>query len=92
MIATMPIKDQPKDGRTSGYDVEIAEKICERLVNGESLRAICADPAMPGRATVFRWLARNQEFRRSYALARQCTLKTSPWKPSRSPATAAVTT
>jgi hypothetical protein len=27
---------------------------------------------MPARATVFRWLARNQEFRRSYALARQC--------------------
>ena len=70
--ATMHIKDQPEDGRTSGYDVEIAGKICERLVNGESLRAICADPAMPGRATVFRWLARNQEFRRSYALARQC--------------------
>ena len=68
----MPIKDQPKDGRTSGYDVEIAEKICERLVNGESLRAICADPAMPGRATVFRWLARNQEFRQLYVFARQC--------------------
>jgi hypothetical protein len=68
----MPIKDQPKDARTSGCDVGIVEKICERLVNGESLRAICADPAMPARATVFRWLARNQEFRRSYALARQC--------------------
>ena len=68
----MPIKDQPMDGRTSGYDVEIVQTICERLVNGESLRAICADPAMPARATVFRWLARNQEFRRSYALARQC--------------------
>jgi hypothetical protein len=27
---------------------------------------------MPARATVFHWLARNQEFRRSYALARQC--------------------
>jgi len=27
---------------------------------------------MPARATIFRWLARNQEFRRSYALARQC--------------------
>ena len=40
----MPIKDQPKDGRTSGYDVgiaEIAETICERLVNGESLKAMC---------------------------------------------------
>src|SRR4029077_17916316 len=68
----MPIKDQPKDGRTPGYDVGIADTICERLVDGESLRAICADPAMPARATVFRWLARNQEFRRSYALARQC--------------------
>jgi hypothetical protein len=38
----MHIKDQPKDGRTSGYDVGIAEKICERLVNGESLRAMIA--------------------------------------------------
>ena len=65
-------KDKPKDGRTPGYNVEIAEKLCERLLNGESLRAICADPTMPARATIFRWLARNQEFRRSYALARQC--------------------
>ena len=65
-------KDKPKDGRTPGYNVEIAEKVCERLLNGESLRAICADPTMPARATIFRWLARNQEFRRSYALARQC--------------------
>ena len=40
--------------------------------NSENLRVICADPAMPARATVFHWLARNQEFRRSYALARQC--------------------
>jgi hypothetical protein len=40
--------------------------------NGESLRAICADPAMPARATVFRWLGSNQEFRHLYVLARQC--------------------
>jgi hypothetical protein len=39
-------KDLPKDSRTSGYDAEIAQTICERLVDGESLRAICADPAM----------------------------------------------
>jgi hypothetical protein len=68
-IAKLP---ELQDGRTSGYDAEIAQTICERLVNGESLRAICADPAMPARATVFRWLARNQEFRQLYALARQC--------------------
>jgi hypothetical protein len=68
----MQNKDPPKDGRTPGYSVGIAETICERLVNGENLRAICADPAMPARATVFRWLARNQEFRHLYVLARQC--------------------
>ena len=89
----MHTKDQPKDGRTPGYDAEIAETICERLVNGESLRAICADPAMPARATVFRWLARNQEFRRSYALARQCQAEDfALTKSSRSPTTAAATT
>jgi hypothetical protein len=27
---------------------------------------------MPAKATVFRWLANNQEFRRSCALAREC--------------------
>ena len=68
----METNDQPNRGRPSEYSDKIAEAICERLLNGESLRAICADPAMPARATVFRWLARNQEFRRSYAFARQC--------------------
>jgi hypothetical protein len=41
-------------------------------IGHESLRAICADPAMPARATLFRWLASNQEFRQLYVLARQC--------------------
>jgi hypothetical protein len=68
----METNDRPNRGRPSEYSDKIAEAICERLLNGESLRAICADPAMPARATVFRWLARNQEFRRSYAFARQC--------------------
>jgi hypothetical protein len=45
--------------------------ICSRLINGESLRAICADPAMPAKATVCRWLARNAEFRSHYADARE---------------------
>jgi len=45
--------------------------ICERLVAGENLDAICADAGMPARATVFRWLDRNEEFRGLYALARE---------------------
>jgi hypothetical protein len=71
----MQTKDPPKRGRSSGYDAEIAETICNRLVNRESLRAICADPAMPARATVFRWLASNEKFRRSYAFARECQME-----------------
>jgi hypothetical protein len=42
-----------------------------RLVAGESLGAICADAGVPAKATVFRWLDRNEEFRRFYALARE---------------------
>ena len=60
----MQTKDPPKRSRSPGYSTEIADTISNRLINGESLRAICADPVMPARATVFRWLASNQEFRR----------------------------
>ena len=66
----MHINNPPKRSRLPGYDAEIALTICLRLLNRESLRSICADPRMPAKATVCRWLARNQEFRRWYALAR----------------------
>jgi hypothetical protein len=35
----METNDQHKRGRPSDYSAEIAEMICDRLVNGESLRA-----------------------------------------------------
>src|SRR5262249_15782713 len=61
-----------KRGRPSRYSYEIADTICERLaVEGESLRTICADPAMPTKSTVFRWLARYEEFRDMYGVARE---------------------
>jgi hypothetical protein len=66
----MHINNPPKRSRLPGYDAEIAMTICLRLLNRESLRSICADPLMPAKATVCRWLAHNQEFRRWYALAR----------------------
>jgi hypothetical protein len=66
----MHTNNPPKRSRSPGYDAKIAKTICLRLVNRESLRSICADPRMPAKATVCRWLARNQEFRRWYALAR----------------------
>jgi hypothetical protein len=68
----MQTSDPPRRRRPSfDYGDEIANTICTRLMNGESLRAICADPAMPAKATVCRWLARNADFRRRYARARE---------------------
>jgi hypothetical protein len=45
--------------------------ICERLIEGESLRAICTDPVMPDKATVLSWISQNKEFRKLYAFARE---------------------
>lgn len=58
-------------GRPTDYSQELADDICERIADGESLRAICADEAMPNKATVFRWLGRHQEFSDQYARARE---------------------
>lgn len=52
-------------------DQDAAAEICRRLLEGESLRSICADDAMPGTSTVFRWLENDEEFRKQYTLARQ---------------------
>lgn len=58
-------------GRPSEFAQEIADSICERISDGESLRKICTDEAMPHAATVCRWLAAHEQFREQYALARE---------------------
>lgn len=57
--------------RPSDYTQEVADLICERISQGESLRTICADDGLPNKATVFRWLAAHTEFRDQYARARE---------------------
>ncbi|KAA0697426.1 terminase small subunit protein [Neorhizobium sp. P12A] len=59
-------------GRPVEYSVEIADKICELLSDGEkSLRSICAMDGMPSKSTVFRWLSAYDDFRDQYARARE---------------------
>lgn len=53
------------------YSEEIALIICDRLADGESLKAICEDDDMPARSTVFKWLAENKQFSDMYARARE---------------------
>jgi hypothetical protein len=67
----MQTKNCPKRGRPSHYSAEIADMICGRLAECESLRAICARTGMPNKATVFRWIARHNEFRDHYTMARE---------------------
>ncbi|WP_181315847.1 terminase small subunit protein [Rhizobium sp. JAB6] len=58
-------------GRPSDFTSEIAEQICERLAEGNSLRSICEAEDMPSKTTVFRWLNAFPDFRDQYARARE---------------------
>jgi len=68
-------------GRPTIYSQEIADEICTRLANGESLRAICSperDDFMPSMGTVFRWLADSEHllFFEQYTRAREVQAET----------------
>lgn len=58
-------------GRPSTFSQEVAEAITERIADGESLRSICADEAMPAKSTVFKWLSQHADFADQYARARE---------------------
>ena len=58
-------------GRPSSFTQEIADTICDRLANGETLRAICRDEGMPSKTSVMRWLNKDAAFRDQYARARE---------------------
>jgi len=58
-------------GRPSSFSQKLADIICERIANGESLRRICSEEKMPGLTTVFAWLRSNQGFQNQYARARE---------------------
>lgn len=57
--------------RHSDYTEEMADIICECLIEGMSLIRICEAEGFPNRSTVFRWLEAHPEFATKYARARQ---------------------
>jgi hypothetical protein len=58
-------------GRPSNYSQKLAQDICRRISDGESLRQICASQGLPTKTSVMRWLGANAEFRDMYACARE---------------------
>ena len=65
-----PQSHTPKIGRPSDYSEALAETICDRIADGESLRSICADDGMPAKSNVMQWLKKRPSFQDQYADAR----------------------
>jgi len=62
---------KPKLGRPTEFRRDIANRICDGIADGKSLRTVCKSQGMPSRTTVFRWLASQPSFRSQYACARE---------------------
>ena len=57
--------------RPSKYTETLADKICAKLSNGESLRKVCKSTTMPNASTVFRWIRANEAFCKQYEKAKE---------------------
>lgn len=58
-------------GRPSSYTEEMADRICNLLTGGMSLRKICMQEDFPDAATIYRWLDKYPEFCDKYVRARE---------------------
>jgi len=61
----------PKKTSKSTYTTHMADIICIRLSEGESLKEIVKSEGMPNRATVYRWLLEQPAFCDKYTRARE---------------------
>lgn len=57
--------------RPNPLDDGIVEKICDRLVAGESITSICSDETMPATTMVYQAMAKDEAFRNAIACARE---------------------
>jgi hypothetical protein len=64
-------EQRKKMGRKSKYSEAIAQEICDRIAEGETLSSICKDKHMPDTSTVWRWRKENNEFSQCFARARE---------------------
>ena len=64
--AWVPGMDHTGGGKASQYHPRLGEIILGRLGQGETIREVCADPAMPSAATLHRWRHMHPEFGAAY--------------------------
>ena len=70
-VAKKPQSAPKKLGAPTTYDKRMANLICIRIAEGESLREIVKTPGMPDRSTVYDWLLRHPDFADQYTRARE---------------------
>ena len=58
-------------GRPSLFTGELAERICDELIDGKSLVEICNAEDMPNRRTVLRWMDADADFAAKCTRARE---------------------
>ena len=61
---------EAQHGRPSEYSDEIAQEICDKLADGQSLASICREYDIPSRATVYNWLEAHPSFLDRYVRVR----------------------
>ena len=73
MVKTNKVKEDKKNkvGRPTDYTLKLADKICEELALGKSMRTVCKMEDTPAMSTVFKWLRDIPEFTEQYEKAKQ---------------------
>lgn len=56
-------------GRPSGYSDELADRICELISGGKSVKSICEMQGMPSMQSVWKWIREQPKFAENYARA-----------------------
>lgn len=70
MAEKSPLKKPNPVGRPLEYNQNIADKICDLVSFGKSLRYVSRQDDMPDLVTIYRWLQRFPEFSKQYDKAK----------------------
>ena len=58
-----------KTGRPTKYSQALVDKVCDGIIEGNSMRTVCKPDDMPAPSTIFLWLRTHKEFSEQYARA-----------------------
>ena len=75
----MPDFDHTGGWKPSAYRAAIGRVICARVKVGETITSIVADPEMPCRATLYRWLRMHEDFAAEYGEVRRVLAENTLW-------------